>query len=54
VSGVSHSPEELTAPEDMVNGANVLVNAVLALGTGRTRFQIPHLTLPAIANDSEP
>jgi beta-ureidopropionase / N-carbamoyl-L-amino-acid hydrolase len=31
VSGVSHSPEELTAPEDMVNGANVLVNAVLAL-----------------------
>jgi beta-ureidopropionase / N-carbamoyl-L-amino-acid hydrolase len=31
VDGVSHSPEEFTSPEDMVNGANVLLNSVLAL-----------------------
>jgi beta-ureidopropionase / N-carbamoyl-L-amino-acid hydrolase len=34
VGGVSHSPEELTAPADMVNGANVLANAILALDQG--------------------
>jgi N-carbamoyl-L-amino-acid hydrolase len=31
VGGVSHSPRELTRPEDVVNGANVLLGAVLAL-----------------------
>jgi beta-ureidopropionase / N-carbamoyl-L-amino-acid hydrolase len=30
VGGISHSPREFTKPEDVVNGANVLLNAVLA------------------------
>ncbi|MFQ6046542.1 MAG: Zn-dependent hydrolase [Gemmatimonadales bacterium] len=29
--GISHSPREFSRPEDIVNGANVLLNAVLAL-----------------------
>ncbi len=31
VGGISHSPREFTRPEDLVNGANVLLNSVLAL-----------------------
>jgi beta-ureidopropionase / N-carbamoyl-L-amino-acid hydrolase len=31
VGGVSHSPAEFTTPEGIVNGANVLLNSVLAL-----------------------
>jgi beta-ureidopropionase / N-carbamoyl-L-amino-acid hydrolase len=31
VEGVSHSPEELTRPEDIVNGADVLLRSVLEL-----------------------
>jgi beta-ureidopropionase / N-carbamoyl-L-amino-acid hydrolase len=34
VGGISHSPKEFTRPEDVVNGANVLANAVLALDRG--------------------
>jgi N-carbamoyl-L-amino-acid hydrolase len=30
VGGISHSPREFTKPEDVVNGANVLLNAVIA------------------------
>ena len=30
VGGISHSPRELTKPEDVVNGADVLLNAVVA------------------------
>ena len=30
VAGISHSPRELTKPEDIVNGANVLFNTVIA------------------------
>jgi beta-ureidopropionase / N-carbamoyl-L-amino-acid hydrolase len=30
VGGISHSPKEFTKPEDVVNGANVLLNAVVA------------------------
>jgi N-carbamoyl-L-amino-acid hydrolase len=30
VGGISHSPKEFTKPEDVVNGANVLLNAVIA------------------------
>lgn len=30
VGGISHSPREFTRPEDVVNGANVLLRAVLA------------------------
>jgi N-carbamoyl-L-amino-acid hydrolase len=30
VGGISHSPREFTRPEDVVNGANVLLNAVIA------------------------
>jgi N-carbamoyl-L-amino-acid hydrolase len=30
VGGISHSPKEFTKPEDVVNGADVLLNAVLA------------------------
>ena len=29
--GISHSPREYTAPEDITRGANVLLGAVLAL-----------------------
>lgn len=31
VGGISHSPKEFTKPEDMTNGANVLLNTILAL-----------------------
>ena len=30
VGGISHSPREFTKPEDVMNGANVLLNAVIA------------------------
>jgi N-carbamoyl-L-amino-acid hydrolase len=30
VSGISHSPKEFSRPEDIVNGANVLLNTILA------------------------
>jgi beta-ureidopropionase / N-carbamoyl-L-amino-acid hydrolase len=30
VGGISHSPREFTKPEDVVRGADVLLNAVLA------------------------
>lgn len=30
VGGISHSPREFTKPDDVVNGANVLLNAVIA------------------------
>ncbi|MGH7574467.1 MAG: Zn-dependent hydrolase [Longimicrobiales bacterium] len=33
VGGISHSPRELTRPEDIVNGANVLLRTMLALDT---------------------
>jgi N-carbamoyl-L-amino-acid hydrolase len=38
VRGISHSPEELSRPEDITNGANVLLQSVLAVdrtGLGR-------------------
>jgi N-carbamoyl-L-amino-acid hydrolase len=31
VDGISHSPKELTKPEDLANGANVLLHAILKL-----------------------
>jgi N-carbamoyl-L-amino-acid hydrolase len=31
VGGISHAPKEFTRPEDVVNGANVLLQAILAL-----------------------
>jgi N-carbamoyl-L-amino-acid hydrolase len=31
VGGISHSPKELSRPEDIANGANVLLQAVLRL-----------------------
>ena len=31
VGGISHSPKEFTQPQDVVNGANVLLQAILAL-----------------------
>jgi N-carbamoyl-L-amino-acid hydrolase len=33
IGGISHSPKEFTKPEDVVNGANVLLNTLLALDT---------------------
>jgi len=30
-SGISHSPKEFTSAEDLANGANVLVRALLAI-----------------------
>jgi N-carbamoyl-L-amino-acid hydrolase len=32
--GISHSPKEFTAAQDMANGANVLMKAVLKLAAG--------------------
>ena len=34
VGGISHSPREFTKPEDVANGADVLLNAVLAADRG--------------------
>jgi N-carbamoyl-L-amino-acid hydrolase len=34
VDGISHSPKEYTSPEDMANGANVLLKTVLAIDDG--------------------
>jgi N-carbamoyl-L-amino-acid hydrolase len=34
VLGISHSPKEYTSPEDMANGANVLLRTVLAIDGG--------------------
>jgi len=34
VGGISHSPKELSRPDDIANGANVLLHAVLALDGG--------------------
>jgi N-carbamoyl-L-amino-acid hydrolase len=31
VGGISHSPKEFTKPQDVVNGANVLLQTILAL-----------------------
>ncbi len=31
VGGISHSPNEYTRPQDMANGANVLLHTILAL-----------------------
>jgi N-carbamoyl-L-amino-acid hydrolase len=31
IGGISHSPKEFTRPEDVVNGANVLLNSLIAL-----------------------
>ena len=32
--GISHSPSEYTSPEDMANGANVLLHTLLKLDSG--------------------
>jgi beta-ureidopropionase / N-carbamoyl-L-amino-acid hydrolase len=37
VGGVSHSPKEFTASQDMANGANVLLQTVLAVDRGELR-----------------
>jgi len=34
VGGISHAPNEFTSPQDMANGANVLLRAVLAIDEG--------------------
>jgi N-carbamoyl-L-amino-acid hydrolase len=34
VGGISHSAKEFSRPQDVVNGANVLANAVLAVDGG--------------------
>ncbi|MYJ30541.1 MAG: M20/M25/M40 family metallo-hydrolase, partial [Acidimicrobiaceae bacterium] len=34
VKGISHNPAEFTEPDDLVAGANVLLNTVLALARG--------------------
>lgn len=34
VGGISHAPAEFTSPEDMANGATVLLHAVLAVDQG--------------------
>jgi N-carbamoyl-L-amino-acid hydrolase len=34
VGGISHSPKEYTSPQDMANGANVLLQSVMAIDRG--------------------
>jgi len=34
IGGVSHSPAERTAPDDIVQGADVLLSTLLALDAG--------------------
>ena len=34
-AGISHSPREFSAPDDITNGANVLLQALLAIDAGR-------------------
>jgi len=34
VEGISHSPKEFTRPEDMANGANVLLQTILRIDRG--------------------
>ncbi|MCH8981112.1 M20/M25/M40 family metallo-hydrolase, partial [candidate division KSB1 bacterium] len=34
VGGISHSPNEFTRPQDMANGANVLLQAILKIDEG--------------------
>jgi N-carbamoyl-L-amino-acid hydrolase len=34
VGGISHSPTEYTKPEDMANGANVLLQTILKIDQG--------------------
>ena len=34
VGGISHSPKELTRPQDMANGANVLLQTILKIDAG--------------------
>jgi N-carbamoyl-L-amino-acid hydrolase len=37
VGGISHSPDEFTRPEDMANGANVLLRTILRIDQGALR-----------------
>jgi N-carbamoyl-L-amino-acid hydrolase len=37
VGGISHAPQEFTSPKDMANGANVLLQTVLAIDAGAVR-----------------
>jgi len=34
VGGISHSPKEYTSPENMANGANVLLRTMLTIEAG--------------------
>jgi N-carbamoyl-L-amino-acid hydrolase len=31
VGGISHAPKEFTTPQDVINGANVLLQTILAI-----------------------
>ena len=41
VEGISHSPKEFTRPEDMANGANVLLQTILRIDRGGFEPDIP-------------
>jgi N-carbamoyl-L-amino-acid hydrolase len=41
VKGISHSPKEFTRPEDMANGANVLLQTILRIDRGGLEPDIP-------------
>ncbi len=40
VGGISHSPKEFSRPDDITNGANVLLNAVIAADTSKIDAKI--------------
>jgi N-carbamoyl-L-amino-acid hydrolase len=37
VGGISHSPQELTKPGDLANGANVLLQTVLSIDKAKAQ-----------------
>ncbi|MBW2541867.1 MAG: Zn-dependent hydrolase [Deltaproteobacteria bacterium] len=41
VEGISHSPKEFTHPDDMANGANVLLQTILRIDRGGLESDIP-------------
>lgn len=41
VAGITHSPREFTRPEDMANGANVLLQTILRSDRERLEPDIP-------------
>ena len=46
--GISHSPREFSAPEDIMNGVNVLLHTLLKLDAMNLREPVSHRTIRII------